>query len=299
MITIETILCPVDTSEISRAALDYAVALAGEYDATLRVLEVAATPDLPAAVTPAAVTGLTMELRKALVDELEQFVQPALAAGVPTEIRLEEGYPVAQILADVESMPADLVVMGTHGRRGFDRFGLGSVAEKVLRKASRPVLTVPPTAHRVRDGAPLFSTILCATDFSAPATTAVEYAVSLADHVRARLILLHVLDWFVPPALRLGALDDFRRDWERDSLAQLRDLVPSRTREACLVDERLASGEPRHAILRVAAETSADLIVLGVSGHTALDRAVLGSSTHDVVRRATCPVLTVRLRPSA
>ena len=298
MITIETILCPVDTSEISRAALGYAVALAGEFDARLRVFEVASTPDLPSAVTPAAVAGLTMELRKALVDELEQFVQPALAAEVPTEIRLEEGYPVARILADVESMPADLVVMGTHGRRGFDRFVLGSVTEKVLRKANSPVLTVPPQARRVPEGAVLFNMILCAVDFSAPSIKAVDYAISLAEHARARLLLLHVVDWFVPPTMRLGALDDVRREWERESLAQLRAIVPERTRRVCHVEERLGVDRPSHEIMRAAAETSADLIVLGVSGHGALDRAVLGSATHDVIRRATCPVLTVRLRSS-
>lgn len=298
MIAIESILCPVDTSEISRAALDYAITIATQYGAKLRVLEVAATPDLPPAVTPAAVASLTMERRKTLIEDLEQFVEPALAAGVPTEIRLEEGYAVAQILADVESMPADLVVMGTHGRHGFDRLLLGSVTEKVLRKANSPVLTVPPRTHRVRDGAPLFTTILCATDFSAPATRAVDYAVSLAEQSHARLVLVHVLDWVVPQVM-VARIEESRPQWEREALEQLRQLVPARTRQVCQVEERLGAGRAADEIIRLAAETSTDLVVAGVSGSGALDRAILGSVTHAVVRGATCPVLTVRLRPAA
>jgi len=298
MIAIDSILCPVDTSEISRAALDYAIAIATQYGARLRVLEVAATPDLPPAVTPAAVVSLTIERRKALIEELEQFVEPALAAGVPTEIRLEEGYAVAQILADVESMPADLLVMGTHGRHGFDRLVLGSVTEKVLRKTNSPVLTVPPRARRVRDGAPLFTTILCATDFSAAATRAVDYAVSLAEHSHARLVLVHVLDWVVPQVM-VARIEESRPQWELEALEQLRQLVPASTRQVCQVEERVGAGRAADEIIRLAAETSTDLVVAGVSGSGALDRALLGSVTHAVVHGATCPVLTVRLRPAA
>ena len=98
MITLEAILCPVDVSEVSRGALGYAIALATQYSARLRVLEVVSHPSLPAAIAPSAVAGLTVEMRKTLAEELEKLVQPALAAGVATDVRLEEGYVVAEIL---------------------------------------------------------------------------------------------------------------------------------------------------------------------------------------------------------
>lgn len=301
VIALEAILCPVDLSEISRGALGYAIALASEYSARLRVLEVLSHPSLPPAVTPPAVTGLTLELRKTLLEEIEQLVQPAVAAGVPTDVRLEEGYVVAKILEEAESFSADLIVMGTHGRTGFDRMVLGSVTEKVLRKAECPVLTVPVLSRHATDTPLRFHAVLCAVDFSEPSANAVDYAVSLAGHAAARLALITVLDWPVidaEPTRALGStLEAFRREWETHAARELREAVSTATRETTRVEEILAIGKPAREILRVAVETGADLIVMGVHGRGPVERAMLGSTTHHVIRHAVCPVLTVRVRP--
>jgi nucleotide-binding universal stress UspA family protein len=297
MITLETILCPVDLSETSRTVLGYAVALARLYGARLRVLSVVAAPSWPPALAPAAVTGLTIEMRKTLSDELEQLIQPALAAGVPTDVQLEEGYVVAEILEYARS--ADLIVMGTHGRSGFDRLVLGSVAEKIIRKAESPVLTVPPSPAGAAAAAPRLRAILCAIDFSDLSARAVDYAVSLATAMHARLVLTTVLDW--PPTRgKVGAhehgLDAFRTEWETEAANELRQIVPADVRRAIAIEELLAVGRPADEIVRLAREHEIDLIVLGVHGRGAVERAMLGSTVDRVIRRATCPVLTVRIR---
>jgi nucleotide-binding universal stress UspA family protein len=305
MMTLEAILCPVDLSESSRGALGYAIALASQYAARLRVLEVVSNPSLPPAMTPPAIAGLTLEMRKTLLEEIERFVEPALASGVPTDARLEEGYVVAKILEEAGSLPADLMVMGTHGRSGFDRLVLGSVTEKVLRKAECPVLTVPPLSRHAADMPLRFHTILCAVDFSEPAARGVEYAVSLAGHAAARLVLISVLDWPVNEmapggaelSTRLSTLEPFRREWEAHAAAELRRAVTTAAHGTTPAEEVVAVGKPSREILRVATEIGADLIVMGVHGRGALERAMLGSTTHQVIRHATCPVLTVRLRP--
>jgi nucleotide-binding universal stress UspA family protein len=300
VITLEAILCPVDISEISRGALGYAIALAAEYAARLRVLEVVSHPSLPPALAPPAVAGLSLEMRKTLLEEIEQLVQPAVAAGVPTDVRLEEGYVVAKILEEAGSFAADLIVMGTHGRTGFDRMVLGSVTEKVLRKAECPVLTVPPISPHATDVALRFHAVLCAVDFSEPSAKAVDYAVSLAGHAAARLALITVLDWPVietePTGARRSTLDGFRREWETHAVEELRRAVPPATRETTQVEEIVAVGKPYREILRAAGEMGADLIVMGVHGRGPLERAMLGSTTHQVIRHAACPVLTVRVR---
>lgn len=302
MISLEAILCPVDVSDVSRGALGYAIALATQYSARLRVLEVVSHPSLPAGIAPSTVAGLTVEMRKTLTEELEKLVQPAVAAGVPTDVRLEEGYVVAEILEGGRSFAADLIVMGTHGRSGFDRIVLGSVTEKVLRKADCPVLIVPPLSRHASDKPIRFRCILCAVDFSEPSTKAVEYAVSFASHAGARLVLINILDWPVtdtgPAPARVTTLDTFRREWEVRAAEELRKAVPAETRRGSQVEEIVAVGKPSREILRAAGEVGADLIVMGKHGRGALERAMLGSTAHDVARHAVCPVLTVRVRTS-
>src|SRR5262249_49240582 len=104
------------------------------------------------------------------------------------------GGPVTEILAQAADMSADLLVLGTHGRSGFERLFLGSVTEKVLRKASCPVLTVPPGLPDAVPASPIrYACILCPVDFSESSLRALEYALSLAQETDARLAVLHVV----------------------------------------------------------------------------------------------------------
>jgi nucleotide-binding universal stress UspA family protein len=199
-----------------------------------------------------------------------------------------EGAPATVILERARELPADLVIIGTHGRGGFDRWVLGSVAEKVLRKAPCPVLTVSGSAQAAEPRS-LFKKILYACDFSVSSLAGLDYALSLAHEADARLTLLHVLEWLL--------INDQRRaSLETEALERLREAVPTSTKEWLQTEEIVTEGRAYREILSIAQERDADLIVMGVQGRGALDVMFFGSTAHHVVRQAACPVLTVRSR---
>jgi nucleotide-binding universal stress UspA family protein len=297
MIAIQRVLCPVDGSDFSARALAHAVALARWYSAEVTVLHVYTAVPAPASIASGGATPALAETDRQRVEAwIHRFAAGLLPSDVPSRIEIREGAAVAGILDAAEG--ADLLVIGTHGRGGFERLLLGSTTEKIIRTASCPVLTVPPgiegAALHVPDA---FKRIVCATDFSPSSDKAVEYALSLAQEADARLTLVHVLDWpFLEPGT--DALDQSlaaSRQHVLDNLSERLSLaVPDEARTWCEPEEVLVSGRPHREIVRVASEKTAGLIVMGVHGRGALDRAVFGSTTSQVVRHAACPVLTVR-----
>jgi nucleotide-binding universal stress UspA family protein len=295
MINITQILCPIDFSDISQHALDHAAAIARWYEARLTVLYVFAS--VPAMDLPPLV--LADDDRQRLLGDMRQA-----AAGVPlevgTEFRVEEaGYVHEGILAQLEATQSDLLVLGTHGRSGFQRLFLGSVTEKVIRKVTCPALVVPPRAADVLPGGPVqFRRILCPVDFSDSSLEALAYAIRMAEESDARLTLLHVID--VPlvtseePQAFEADLDRIRRASAAEARRRMHDLVPAQAQTYCTVETAIAEGRAYAEILRQAAEERADLVVMGVRGRGAFDRFLFGSTTHHVIRAAACPVLIVR-----
>jgi nucleotide-binding universal stress UspA family protein len=299
MIDIRRILCPVDFSDAARHALDHAVALAGWYDAQITALYVwhpAFLPnppvlfdELPGGVAP------TEADRQHVLDRLRDWMAPARAAGRQTEVLLEEGAPAVRILERAASLPADLIVMGTHGRGGFERLLLGSVAEKVLRKASCPVLTVPPpTAATSRLP---FKRLLCPIDFSEPSIAALELALSIAKESDAHLTILYAVEPLPDDEVLVArAIDtpEFRQQIAERVRRRVSELIPADARNWCDPEPALRFGKAHREILAVAAAEAADLIVMGVHGRNPVDMMFFGSTTNHVVRSASCPVLTLR-----
>ena len=149
MVRIENILCPIDFSDFSRHAFDRAVAIARGHAAVLTALHVVPiqldTPALPY-VEPQSLGPFQISDgdRARIVAELQRFLAVDTSIGVRVSFEATEAPDIHQeILVHAERLRADLIVMGTHGRSGFQRLMLGSVTEKVLRKARPPVLTVP------------------------------------------------------------------------------------------------------------------------------------------------------------
>jgi nucleotide-binding universal stress UspA family protein len=296
---VRNVLCPVDRSPTSLRALLVGAALARWHDARLRVMEVVSLPLLPPSMAPVIVQGLTMEVRTALLEELDRFSDPVRRFGVPIHFAVEEGDIATGIVTEAANVPADLIVMGTHGRSGFERLALGSVTEKVLRRASCPVLTVPPNEHPLPESGAPFRRIVCAVDFSAASIKGLEYAYSLAQEADATLWVTHVIDWpedrTLPESLA-KAVASTRREWEDEKRRQLKVLVPDTAGTYCRPERVLLVGSPAAELVRFADEKQADVIVVGVHGRGAFDLAVFGSTTHKVVREAGCPVLTIRSR---
>lgn len=308
MIEIKSILCPVDFSEHSRRALDHAVAIARWYGSTITLVHVHVAPP-PAlygleAPTPVGLV-LTQEDRDRLIAAMARLAEAANASRVPIELVVADGMSAAsEILARASSMRADLLTIGTHGRSGFERLLLGSVTEKVLRKAECPVLTVPRGAADAVPAPVAFKRILCPLDFSASSFHALDYAMSLAQEADAQLTVLHVMTYDMAveapeiyetvPAVSTLTMADYRARCEQHARERLHAAVPDSVRAYCAVETVTTSGKPYREILRMAAEQQADLIVMGVQGRGAADLMLFGSTTQHVVRQAGCPVLTLR-----
>lgn len=291
MIEIKRVLVPSDFSTFSARALEQAVALARWYEARLTVLHVVPQPlALHGDGVPIA---QSLSTREAAAAELSRFVEPASAARVPVETAVSEGEPVREILRRASEGRADLLVMGTHGRGGFERWVLGSVTEKVLRKAPCPVLTV--SGHESAQAAATLKGILCPVDFSEASSRALQYAFSLAQETDARLALLHVVRE-LPAASDPASFDvsGYRARVLEEARQRLRGLVPAGVRDWCTPEELIATGKPHREIVRAAQARAAGLIVMGVHGRGVVDLALFGSTTHQVVRAADCPVLTIR-----
>jgi nucleotide-binding universal stress UspA family protein len=300
MIEIRRILCPIDFSDQSRHALAHAIAVARWYGAAITLLHVShpeafSNPPLLFDELPRG-PAMIEEALQAAGEEMPKWAASATDAGVAVETLLERGYPVRQILDRAAAIPADLLVMGTHGRSGFERLLLGSVTEKVLRKASCPVMVVPPPV--VSTGKLPYTRLLCPVDFSDSSEAALQFACSLAEEADARLTILHVFDWEQGDDPIVARFDtaEYVEAVEQQSRDRLDALVPDDARVWCKPETVTTRGKPYREILAAADANEADLIVLGVRGRNPIDLALFGSTANQVVRRARCPVLTVPAR---
>jgi nucleotide-binding universal stress UspA family protein len=298
-IQIDRILCPVDFSEFSGPALECAVRLGNWFEARVEVLHVIpfvipAGVGLPYFPAPPEVTRVQHEQA---AQGLADLVAPFLSE-VPIETKLLEGDPWRVIREVAEALPADLLVMGTHGRSGFEHLLLGSVTEKVLRRAPCPVLTVGHVSPQPRTG-PLFRRILCAADLTHASERTLDVALSLASENDARITLLHVVDSLpaeheAPLLLAVPEIGPLRRDLVDQARAQLQKAVRDAACDFCHVSERVETGAAWSEILRVAGEMDADLIVIGSHRRGAVGRMFFGSTSSHVVRGAVCPVLVIQ-----
>lgn len=293
--SIARILCPIDFSDISHHALAHAAAIAKWYEAQLTMLYVFVS--LPTVDVPPVV--LEDEDRSRLIAQMRE-----LACIVPREVPVdcqvrEAGLVHDAIVTQVDATQADMLVLGTHGRSGFQRLFLGSVTEKVMRKVKCPTLVVPPRAPDIAPDSPVaFHRVLCPIDFSESSLAALEYAITMAEESDAQLTLLHVTE--MPAALTQEPfvvdveLSRVREAAVNDARRKLEQLIPEGARAYCKVDTAVVEGRAYREILRQAAENKTDLIVMGVHGRGALDLLLFGSTTHHVIRASTCPVLIVR-----
>lgn len=290
---IRHILCPSDFSANALRALELSVVLAKRLRSRVTLLHVVPRLSLRPVrgALALAPTGWPAERRHLEDEELERFCEPARQAGVRVDTALCEGDTVEGILAQARDLEADLVAMGTRGARAASGWRMGSVTARVIGRAPCPVLAVPEPASSARAIGDI-RRVLCPMDFSEPAALGLEYARALARAFRARLILLHVLEWFPEegPTLDSLCVGECQLDLAAEARARMRELALG---EACEHEELVASGLPHRKILGLAREGGADLIVLGVHGRREIDRLLPGGTVCHVFREAPCPVLAV------
>src|SRR5262249_6708313 len=288
----KTILCPNDFSEFSVTAYHYAVSLAEHYKANLVVLHAIELRKYPYADYVAS-TGDFASFSKALSEggdaKLREFLKKHSREAVEVQRIIDQGNASDLILTFAQSHNIEMIVMGTHGRRGFDRLVLGSTTDRVIRKAACPVLVVSSSSqtalNTAPDGSHHLNRILYCTDFSNNSDEARSYAISVAAEYRAELTLLHVAGNASEQAKAEAFIVQRKQE--------LAKLVAEIEGKNVNLKTIVRVGKPYEEIARYATESQASLIIMTARGGDAMDRAVFGSTTYRVIQLGPCPVLTV------
>lgn len=286
-IALNNILYLTDFSEPAEAALPFATAIAREYGSKIFALHIL-HPDISTCMSPEFGDVVTAGLAQAAKAQMQKI--DSRLSGLPHETIVEWGGAVPTAFQRVvQENNIDLVVLGTRGRKGVQRFLLGSVAEEIWRRANIPVLTIGPGVSRGEKGEGFHYCVLFATDFTSQSMAALPYAVSMAREYRSHLVLMHVIRQFKKEEA-LGELST------ADVISHLNQLVPGDARLESRPEIVVKYGEPAKSIIETASGCGADLIVLGVCSGDPLGVSthVRGTIAHEVVVNATCPVLTVR-----
>jgi nucleotide-binding universal stress UspA family protein len=275
------ILCPVDFSEHSAAALRAAGGIAMAFESDVIVLHIQRL-DAPVYFTVAQAQALKAQLRRsarAAKTHLREFAGKHLGGLVKPTLMIVEDDPVSAILKVQQEAGVDLIAMGTQGRSGLARVRLGSITESVLQQANVPILTVGPHTKHVPTLGDIHR-VLCPVNYSPLARTALDHAAAVATRAKAELIVAHIEE------NPLGKS-------EQDSLGRLCDWIPMDVRSRCTVKEIIKPGGAAEQIVAEAEKSHADLLVIGAQPRNLLGAFLLGSTTELVIRSAPCPVLSV------
>lgn len=294
------VLCAVDLSVGSRRALAYAARIAEHYRAELTVLEVswAGLPPIAYPGSNMADTSpmLTPVGREALLGELRTFARRVLRDQAKARFVLREGAVVRNILAEAREGPSDLLVIGSHGHGTIERWLLGSVVEKVLRKATCPVIVVPARRAPARAAAKCRA-VLCPVDFSPASLEALRTADQIAREWSTTLFAAYVVDWSPEgprPAVIAHDMETFGRQLIDEGTRRLRETIERELGHPRHVRELISVGKPHEEIAQLAKKHRADLIVMGAHSRRPVLDAFLGSTTNQVIRQARWPVMVVR-----
>ena len=275
----KTVLCPTDFSSQSAIAVKFAASIAGRIGAELKLM-FAVEHDVPPYFTNSQIDEISAGLARsgdADVENLRQFMLEHLGPDTKASLTVVEASAPSAVLEEFEKTNTVLIALGTHGRSGFEKLKLGSVAETVLRESTCPILTVGPNV-KVVDSAEI-KRIVCPVDFSPESENSLRYAAEIAGLFDAELLVIHV-------AAKQESSDD------DEDLSALCSWVPTETKGRCKLQELVRRGDVSEEILREAIDSSADLIVIGVSHGTFSDET-LGEKTTEILRDASCPVITV------
>ena len=262
------ILTPIDLGSTSIQALRYTAIFARRFDADVTLMYADELSSLYADYNP---SNIDQSLREFAAEHVPDL-------GAPATIVIPE-HPVTAIVRATARTNSDLIIMGTHGRRGWRRALAGSVADGVVRAAVRPVLVVPE--HGQPSKPDEIKRIVCPVNFTDAARNAVSFAAGLATAFDAELVLVHVAEDNVAPP-DAASIHEFFEQWVRsDALAHasFRELV--------------LRGGAAERVLDCVEDVGADLLVLGAQLKWLRSESVIGTTSERLLRFSPVPVLTV------
>jgi nucleotide-binding universal stress UspA family protein len=279
---ITRVVAAVDFSKPAREAFEYALALSRHHGAELIAIQA-----VPKTETFAHHGRARLTLTERLRHRAEQ-------SGVAFSSRVQSGDPAEIVLLHARVLRPDVIVAGTHQRRGVARLRTGSVAERIAAAATVPVFVVPLRTH-ASVYAP-FRHVVVAVDFSAGSTRAIERALGLMNHPADRITLVHVLPGSassVPRHLYGYPLDARQDPWVRDAQQRLRDAVPATHTPAAAVHTHVMRGDAAMEIRQVAEDVGADLLIVGATARGVVSRALFGTTAARLLRVTPVPMLVV------
>ena len=284
----DDILVPIDDTASTASILTHLGEIAHGLDASVTLLYVADTArDSVTVVNNTVVDALEREGEEIL----DQAVETLESLGVETTTDVVQGDPASTIVDYAQRYGFDLVFMPTRGRDGLSRYVLGSVAEKVVRLSSVPVVTV-----RMQEDEQLsfpYEQILVPTDGSDAATKAAEHALDLAVALDAGVHILSVVD--------IASLGPDVRSILQEADDEVTDAVESlaataRERGITSVETAVEDGNPADGIRSYIDDHDIDLVVMGTTGRRGVEKILLGSVAETTVRTAPVPVITLGSR---
>jgi nucleotide-binding universal stress UspA family protein len=304
--TIKKILVPIDFSPISIQAIETAKRLAKRFDATVHLAHVHhwqypagfRGPVLSAGQLP---VSFEEHRREQLAEQLKAIASKSgLSPRDQTHLRTGAA-PFHEICKLAQEIPADLIVMPTHGYTGLKHVFLGSTAERVVQHSPCPVFVVREKKRRSKSGAlRSIKTILVPVDFSDCSRHGLQYAIEFANEFGARIILLHATDLgyiYSSDGIMLydvrGLQDAARESSERQMRELMRTVKFGRSKFKTV----LTNGSPVLDICSFAKDHDVDLIITSTHGLTGFQHVLIGSVAEKVVRHAPCSVLVVPSHP--
>ncbi len=307
-LSIQNIVVPIDFSKMSVQAIQIARRLARRFGASIHLAHVRhfncgadfvapAPPIVPFSFMPYEQNGEQIALKelKKVADE----------CGVPSASRnvLSGAPPFDEICRLAQTIPADLVVMTTHGCTGLKHVFLGSTAERIVQHSPCPVLVTRGDRAQSNNSSPSrVTTILVPVDFSNCSREGVRYAISLANEFRAKIILLHATYLGYIYSTEGAAIYDIpglQKAARKTAERKMRELVRSMNFGGLTFETVFTEGSPVLDICAFAKDHDVDLIITSTHGLTGFKHVLIGSIAEQVVRHASCSVLVVPSHPQS
>ncbi len=290
----QSLLCPIDFSNPSRAALRYATAIAERFQMRLTLLTVNDPLLAEAAALRAGPQWLPDDSERELRRFFEQTFEHRVIFPTQVDVLVTQGQPAQEILRVAREQRSDLIVMSTHGLTGVRKLFFGATTERVLRETDIPVLVTPavePGPLFLEDIRHLVSRVMAPVDLSAASAHQVQVAAALASTVDVPLLVTHVIEplrFPSPPGVRRPNVDSERRTRAEEALERLVKGLRMPVKAEALT----AFGDPAEEIAKIARDRRVGLVVIGLHGSPVAGPR-MGSVTYRVLCLAQVPVLAL------
>jgi nucleotide-binding universal stress UspA family protein len=305
-LSIQNVIVPIDFSKLSVQTIQVARQLARRFGASIclahvRHLNYATDFVAPAPpIAPFSFMTFEQEREQTVLKELKKL---ASECGVSSAkcTALSGAPPFDEICRLAQTIPADLIVMPTHGRTGLKHVFLGSTAERIVQHSSCPVLVTRGNRAQRKDASRFKTkTILVPVDFSSCSREGLRYAITFANEFGAKIILLHVTYLGYVYSCEGTAIYDIpglQKAARKNAERKMRELVRSVNFGAVKFETAFTDGSPVIDICGFAKDHNVDLIITSTHGFTGLKHVLIGSVAEQVVRHAPCSVLAVPSYP--